>query len=217
LTILGLCLALGCGRGAKPKPQVDDVPAALKQAGAELRLDDKRPGKPIVAVYFVKCPLNDDTIELLRRLPNLSTVSFRDCTEPPESRLKEVATIANLRKLYLSGCTWVTDADLKEVANLRSLSELVLNGCERVTDSGVKELAPLQRLQWLELGECRQLTDAGLKPLAGLKQLRRLGLSGCDKITDAGEADLKTALTRCAITREQYDYTRTGVRTEGKE
>jgi hypothetical protein len=209
-----MCLALGCGRAgtSKPAAQVADVPAALEKAGAELRRDETRPSKPVVAVYFTNCALDDDTLALLRRLPSLTTLSFRDCAEPPASRLREVSSLSSLRKLWLSGCTWVTDDDLKDVASLRSLQELVLNGCNRVTDTGVKQLGGLQRLHWLDLGDCTQVTDAGLKDLGSLQRLQRLGLGGCAKVTDAGEVDLKKALPKCAITREQYDYTRTGVR-----
>jgi hypothetical protein len=223
--VLLTCLLLACSRGGKLNAPngpgaageqagptaPEEVVAALEQAGASFRRAEDRPGKPVVAVYFTDATINDPSLALLKRLPNLNTLGLRGCRLPNEG-IKEVAALSRLQKLYLSDCPWVTDTDLKELTSLKRLKELVLTGCTRVTDSGLKDVAAFAQLQLLELSECRQISDAGLKELASLQRLQRLGLSGCDKVTAAGEKELKTALPKCAITREPYDFTRTGVR-----
>jgi hypothetical protein len=209
--LLAVCLTLSCSKGGNQRAIPNDIPAALTAAGAELSRDESRPSKPITAVYFKNQTVSDDALALVKRLPNATTLGLSGC-QVTNAGLKEVASTPNLQKLYMVDCTWLTDADLKELTPLRNLRELVLTGCSKITDAGLKELASLSNLRLLELSECKEISDVGLKELAALKNLRRLGLSGCVKITDAGEKEVVASVPKVVITRETYDFTRTGVR-----
>lgn len=118
---------------------------ALKKLDAEIKRDEKRPGKPVVEVdlTFVKT----------------KTKGFQG---------KLVFVFVELR-----GNPKVTDAELEHLRNLKQLQKLDLEGTF-VTDAGLANLKDLKQLQLLNLGRTK-LTDDGLAILKDIKQLQYLG------------------------------------------
>jgi len=106
--LLGLLVLTLTGRA--------DEAAAVKmieKLGGRVKVDTKRPGKPVVGVDL-------------------------DRTKVTDADLKELKELKSWRKLDLTN-TKVTDAGVKELKVLKSLEVLFLTGT-KVTDAGVKEL-----------------------------------------------------------------------------
>jgi hypothetical protein len=160
------------GWAVEPNAEQKKAVAEVHKLGGKVQIDDKRPGKPVIAVDLRGCNVTDGGLKHLRRLTELQRLNLRD--------------------------TKVTDAGLKHINGLTRLWMLCLDGT-RVTDDGVKHLKGLTQLQELGL-ERTEVTDAGLEHLKGLKQLSALYLWGT-KVTDAGVKELQEALPKCDIRR----------------
>jgi uncharacterized protein (TIGR03067 family) len=207
------------GKKGELAPEDDDATAyaAIRKHGAFADRDDKRSGRPIIAVDFngfsTGVDFDDKNLRemapLLAKLKHLEQLDLGG-TGLSDAGMKDVAKFKQLRMLWLAG-THVTDDGLKELASLdqlnylflandkitgvglrhltglKSLKSLTLRGL-LLTDAGVKELAALKQLQRLDLYES-SLNDAGMKELARLEQLAWLNLSGT-KVTDAGLKEL---------------------------
>ncbi|HKB38219.1 MAG TPA: hypothetical protein VKD72_17355, partial [Gemmataceae bacterium] len=128
--LLGLLALAVVGCSGKSEPEkneqlgVKDEQSAVKMVeklGGKVMRDDKRPGKPVVAVDLYETKVTD-------------------------AGLKELKELKNLRTLNLGG-TGITDAGLKKLKEFKSLQGLNLMDT-KVTDAGVKELmAALPELQ----------------------------------------------------------------------
>jgi hypothetical protein len=151
-------------RGAEPNPEQRAV-AEIEKVGGEVRRDEKKPGKPIVAVSFALGSNTNKGLEQLKAFP----------------RLEEV---------YLVLCGDVTDRCVEHLRGLKGLRTLALFGCSRVTDKGVEHLRELKGLRTLDLSHT-QVTDAGLKHLEGLAELRDLGLRGTRTSKEAAQRLLR--------------------------
>jgi hypothetical protein len=86
---------------------------AIKKAGGELIVDDKQPGKPVVAAI-----LWGPTFQV--------------------EILNEVKELKSLQKLRIGG-PWITDAGLKNLKEIKTLQILEVRS-PRVSDAGLKEL-----------------------------------------------------------------------------
>src|SRR5262245_57483031 len=204
---LGLLVLVVAGRA-------DEAAAvkAVRKLGAEVTVDPKRPGKPVVGVSFIGTEVTDAGLKELKGLNSLQYRGLYD-NRVTNAGLKELRHLKSLQVLSLDFGSWaelggdsvqtprnravhhqpwpmsldfttqVTDAGLKELKELKSLQSLNLHKTQ-VTDAGVKELKELKNLRALDLRETK-VTDAGLKEVKALKNLQELRLR-YTQITDAG-------------------------------
>jgi uncharacterized protein (TIGR03067 family) len=213
----GVFLLTATQKTAEPEDDDASAYAAIRKHGAFADRDDKRRGRPIIAVDFNSFSTGMDFDDkhlremtpLLAKLKHLEQLDLGG-TGVSDAGMKDVAKLKQLRVLWLAG-TKVTDDGLKELAaleqlnnlflandkitgegfrklaGLKNLKSLTLRGLS-LTDVGVKALAALRQLQRLDLYES-SMNDAGVKGLAGLEQLTWLNLSDT-KVTDAGLKEL---------------------------
>src|SRR5437763_1395499 len=106
--------------------------AALKKLKAEVTLDDKMPGKPVVAIDLTNSPVTDADLKNLKQLPHLKSIDLAN-TRVTAKGLKELNGLKQLTTVGLYG-TLTSDADLKELKDLQQLTRLNLT-LTRVTDA----------------------------------------------------------------------------------
>jgi hypothetical protein len=115
----------------------------------------------IVRVDLANCPVTDDCLAWLRRLPDLE--EFRVGTSTPGVAIPTIErTLDNAEYLNLMG-TRVTDAGLRHLAHCRQLETLFLQGT-RVTNDGLHPLKELPSLRFVWL-EGTQVTAEGARDL----------------------------------------------------
>ncbi|MBC8873301.1 MAG: hypothetical protein H8E44_28020 [Planctomycetes bacterium] len=160
--------------------------AKIEKLGGMFEVDEKTPGRPVVAVLLRGTQVTDASLKYLRGLTNLEMLSLF-FTHVTDGGLEHLEGMTNLRTLSLCG-TLVTDAGLVHLKELNNLAHLELLGTH-VTDAGLEHLKDMTNLRTLGLPGFR-VTDAGLEHLKGLTSLRKLGLDGTE-VTDAGLEHLK--------------------------
>jgi hypothetical protein len=164
-----------------------DEEAAVKtivKLGGRVTVDDKQPGKPVVAVDLSRTyvPLRDD-------------LGIGD-VDPGEIR----SVLRRIRELERrSRCGNMPDLfimDANKVKEFKQALEQIVEDWKKrdrikvkVTDAVVKELKPLKSLQWLNLADA-YVTDAGLKEISHVPNLQSLNLAGTE-VTDAGLKQIK--------------------------
>ena len=136
---------------------------------------------------FDDTPITDDALEVLKRIPNLQSLSLKD-TGITDAGLTHLKGLSNLKKLYLHRSRYYDYRRARFEA--RGLT----------TDIGLAQLKQLNSLQELRLDGCKQITDAGLVHLKGLRNLKELKVYHT-QVTKAGIAELKKALPGCVIER----------------
>src|SRR5438128_328904 len=117
------------------------VVKAIEKVGGFVDKDAKRPGKPVVGVYFSGPKITDAGRKQRQDLESLEEL-YRVDTNVTEAGLKELKELRNLQMLYLSN-TNVADAGLKDLQGLKSLQMLALDNT-KVTDAGLKNLKELR-------------------------------------------------------------------------
>jgi Leucine-rich repeat (LRR) protein len=176
------------GQTAK-EPGADQATAIaeIRRGRGVVRLDETRPGKPIVAVDLKKTEVTDAGLECL--VKNLTQLQHLELafTRVTDAGLEHIKGLTELRLLDLLD-TRVTDAGLEHIKGLTQLRTLWLGGT-KVTDAGLARLAGLTKLEILDLGGTR-VTDAALRHLKGLTQLHSLWLWDT-QVTDTGLVHLK--------------------------
>src|SRR5262249_41556783 len=181
---------------------------AVRKLGAEVTVDPKRPGKPVVGVSFIGTEVTDAGLKELKELKSLQSLDLGG-TKITDAGLRELKNLNTLQKLRL-GFTQVTDTGLKELKELKSLQELDL-GRTQITDAGLKELKDLNSLQYLGLYDNR-VTNAGLKELRHLKSLQALSLDFTTQVTDAGLKELKELKSLQSLNLHNTQVTDAGVK-----
>ena len=123
------------------------------------------PCRPCIAhslesLWFDDCPVGDEGIEELARLPKLARVVLNN-THITDAALKHLAAIPRLDWLWLDG-TAVTDRGLAHLTAATGLNSLAIRNTA-VTDDGILPLAVLSKLN-LSAGAVRgsAVTEAGL-------------------------------------------------------
>jgi hypothetical protein len=84
--------------------------------------------------------LGDDALDVLRRFPNLLTLSLAHLPIG-NGALVHLRPLRRLQHLDLSGCTGITDRGLRELRSLKELIYVNLTGCPRVTQRGIERLS----------------------------------------------------------------------------
>ena len=119
---------------------------------------------------------NDDNLKTLRpilkQLPGLETLSFRDSPLPGGMLFRVLPKCPNLQHLSLAG-TEIDQSDLAALERAPELTTLDLSG----TPIADEDLAVLARFQLQQLGlNNTSITATGLKQLADQKNLRQLDI-----------------------------------------
>lgn len=128
-------------RSAKPKlnaAQRAALAALMERGGILLRLDEQRPGQPLVAVDFASHPeFQDDWLKQLLPFTELTTVGLAG-TALTDAGVVQLTKLPKLAQLNLSG-TAVTDAGLTKLAGCKQLRRLTVDGAG-VTPAGIAAL-----------------------------------------------------------------------------
>jgi hypothetical protein len=135
--------------------------ARIRGLGGDIRVDEGRTGRPVVAVDLHTRLVTDDDLACLTSLPELRFLGLTD-TAITDDGLRLLRGLANLEELALAS-PGVTDAGLVHLKDARNLKELSL-GCPGVTDAGLGHLERLTGLRELDVGGTR-ISDAGLARL----------------------------------------------------
>jgi uncharacterized protein (TIGR03067 family) len=149
----------------------DELVADLERGGCRVDLDERRPGKPVIAIAAENSLFDDDCLEAVKRL-------------------------SGLRALYLQS-TPITDAGLVHLQALKKLQTLSLDFTE-ITDAGLAKLGSLTSLETLSLENTIGITDAALPQLRSMTHLREVNLDGT-KITVEGIQALRNARPKLKI------------------
>jgi internalin A len=137
-----------------------DEAAALKRIehrGGYVTRDDKKPGKPVIAVAYPRGNATDEDLKGLKDLKQLTSLDLHHCRQLTDAGLKELREVKQLAALDL-GSTEVVDAWLKELKEAQQLTVLSLAYTE-VTDTGLKELKGLKQLKSLDLSVTLQMPE----------------------------------------------------------
>ncbi len=138
------------------------------------------------AAKFLECDLNDDRMQYLAGLRNLTSLTISDTPEVTDAGIKKIAGLRELTSVLLRG-THVGDLCLPSIVKLPDLRVLDLSRTQ-VTDDGMSALAHQRTLTWLLIMDTA-VTDEGVARLEGLSSLQNLTLKG-SKVTDKGKARL---------------------------
>jgi len=170
----------------------------------------------ITALDLFKADVTPETLQLLRVLPQLSSLSI-DCHSTRSfeeigalttlttlklhaervfcgndeknyaEAMVHLCKLTNLRSLDMLKYRGMSDAGLAHLQQLKQLRCLTLTGCQKIGNLAVSNLLEaLSNLQSLDLSSCSEITDAALASLRHMKYLQHLNLRCCSGITDAG-------------------------------
>src|SRR5262245_58116797 len=90
---------------------LDKVVAGIQKKGGKVDRDDKAPGKPVIAVNFATAKIDDEALDALKGLDQVTKVSLNG-TPITDAGLERLKGLESLQKLYLVDCK-VTDAGLE--------------------------------------------------------------------------------------------------------
>src|SRR5438270_10438550 len=93
----GLVAAVLLASAAASSADEDRVVAALKQRGATVERDEKRPGRPVVAVDFRNAEATDKDLKELAALTQLQKVMCLEADKLTSAGLKEFGALKQLR------------------------------------------------------------------------------------------------------------------------
>lgn len=174
----------------------------LEDLGAEVIMDETRPGKVIIGIDLGDySTVQDADLQYVAKFPELQSLNLYD-TRVTDAGLLQLQGLAHLDSLILSG-TRITDAGL---AHLRPLNKLVLLNLSstRIAGIGLESLKSLGNLESLNLS-LTQITDAGLAHLRGLTKLTTLSLYDTD-VNAAALAALKQMTSLRELNLRQTDF-----------
>ena len=190
-------LAKGAGNDAELDKSIAERIRAI-QAGEsfELRLKTKAPPSLLNQLAHLDGKLldllldgggiDDQTISLINRLPQLEHLRLRGCRITDEGIRSYASSKLSLRVLNLPHSE-LTAAGIAELTKLPKLRQLRLGG-SRIDDRAVREIAEIQELRSLHLIGPR-ITSVGLKALAKTPKLASLYIDDCP-LPDAAWEDL---------------------------
>jgi hypothetical protein len=201
-------------------PNQEQIARQLTKGRLEIKVDDHRADRPVIALSIPCYDATDDVLGRLTVLPDLQELRILESQsginrEPyPEGNVTDagVGQLRKLKKIRLLSIPspWLTDAGMAYLGEMAQLTELTI-GNERgyvirtansppapadwlaanITNKGFKHLEGLHDLRSLSLrGTC--ITDEGLRSLARLTRLQTLSLMLIDhSITERGFARLQ--------------------------
>jgi hypothetical protein len=153
--MLALALSLApifCG-AAEPNPDQARVIAEIRRFRGTVTVDEKKSGRPVIAVKFNGIgpgpdnafPLTDDGLAILKRLTQLQSLNLWNNIQITDAGLKHLEGLTSLQSLNLYG-TDMTDAGLEHLEGLIKLQSLILSN-PKVTDAGLAHLKRLSQLK----------------------------------------------------------------------
>jgi hypothetical protein len=190
--------------------------AALREFDPIVKVDQTKPGKPVVSIKFRPNAgaVSDSELVHLRAFPGLRCVEFPNKSKVTDAGLAHLVALDQLDELNLNGTKVsasgvlgfvkgrtqlrrlelmgvpLRDDDLASLTELTDLRVLSLRGT-LVTDQGAAHLKAFTKLRTLNLSTRKGLiTDAALRHLKDLTELEYLDLDRTD-ITDGGLTQLK--------------------------
>lgn len=128
----------------EPNRAVSIIPP-FEELGAVVRLDETKPGKPVVDVSLFGSmgtatrPLTDAGLVHLKRFTKLQTLLMLECPTITDDGLVHLKGLTKLKSLYILICPKITDDGLSHLKGLTNLRFLVLINT-KVSDAGVKKL-----------------------------------------------------------------------------
>lgn len=170
---------------AQQEPESPDDPDAvlrLKQLGAMVKT---RANGTVEQLKFLEARFRDADAALLKRLPNLASVSFVR-TKVGDGTLAQLSGHPTLQELHLRGSE-ITDAGLRHVSAAASLQLIDLSST-RITDDGLAALADLDQLESINLANTN-VGDAGLEHFVNCRNLKKMDLR-MTSVTAAGLASV---------------------------
>jgi len=160
----------------------------------------------IVDIDLSDRPLNDQLIEALTALPELSVLRLRR-TSISDEQLGKLIPL-KLRMIDLRN-TNITDAGLNHLAQIKSLVDIQLEK-SKITDVGVRKLADLD-LKSFNANYCTSISNRSLAVLAAMPSLEQIQLD-YTKINDEGMAALATTSRLKRLRIRGVDVTGAGLR-----
>jgi hypothetical protein len=148
---------------APAKSQQEAMAALMEVGGVLMHSDDRRPGRPIIAVEFpARAEFKEEWLKHLAAFPHLQTLGLGG-TSLSDAGVAHLLPLAELDTLVLAG-TKITDAGIVRLKTLKRLRQLVVSGTA-VTAAGAAELR--KSLPGLEVSFDEPAGDAVTKPNAG--------------------------------------------------
>jgi len=181
ITLLLLCLSLGCGKEEDVGESAASAPVTLKTEPEE---ETKKPEPPNAEpkVEVKKLLTKEESAKVIEAV--IRKAAKKPVGELTKSDLEKVTEL-DLRNKQLT--------DAKSLEDLTQLTHLYLRGNQLTEVKGLEKLTQLKRLVLNE----NQLTD--VKGLEKLTQLTRLELGYNPDLTKAQVAELQKALPDCKI------------------
>ena len=157
------------------------TPEIILQAGGVIK---ENSDGSIVDIDLSDRPLNDQLIEALVALPELSVLRLRR-TSISDEQVGQLSSL-KLRMIDLRN-TNITDTGLTHLAQIQSLVDIQLEK-SKITDVGVQKLADLD-LKSFNANYCTSISNRSLAVLAAMPSLEQVQLD-YTKINDEGMAVL---------------------------
>lgn len=157
-----------------PEPDSADSIAALKEAGAKLKLDGDG---LVIEADFRGTSIGDSALESLVGLKRVRSVLLNE-TAVTDAGMATVGKVSTLQNVDLRGCA-ISNAGLEPLTALSELKALRLSGESGVTsvdDDGMVHVAKMKNLKALLL-DFLWISEVGLEQLAGLDKLEELYLA----------------------------------------
>ena len=144
------------------------TPEIILQAGGVIK---ENSDGAIVDIDLSDRPLNDQLIEALVALPELSVLRLRR-TSVSDEQVGQLSSL-KLRMIDLRN-TNITDAGLTHLAQIQSLVDIQLEK-SKITDVGVQKLADLD-LKSFNANYCTSISNRSLAVLAAMPSLEQVQL-----------------------------------------
>ena len=120
------------------------------------------PEQHFVSIDCKNSTLGDEGYRLVGKCFRLQAAKFLEC-DLNDDRMQYLAGLRNLTSLTISDTPEVTDAGIKKIAGLRELTSVLLRGTH-VGDLGLPSIVKLPDLRVLDLSRT-QVTDDGMSAL----------------------------------------------------
>lgn len=154
-------------------PNLEELELVKLDQVSDAGLVHLRPLKTVKSVSLDHAKTTVTGLKVLRELPGLESLSFRDATDEGLAVVGQMANLKHLSVFTSTGNTPLSDAAFRSVSRLKNLESLHISG--RPSASGVASLRKLTKLECLELG-MTPITDRDLATIAALHSLRTLHL-----------------------------------------
>jgi Leucine-rich repeat (LRR) protein len=169
--------------GEEDSAAEEKAAAALQEFGAKTKIEDGH----VVSLYLQSDKIADSTLEHLKKLPHLRSLSLAEQGNDPKitnAGLAQLAGLTKLKSLHLARLNGTTDAGLVHLKGLTTLENLEITHTKSIDGSGLVHLRELRRLESLNFNHT-PVTDDTLEHVKDFTKLKSLGLRAT-KITDAG-------------------------------